>query len=78
MSDVIEVKVGQVWEDWDIRHRESPGRRRIKILEIKDGKAIVQHPSGQGTKTRIRLDRLKPTSTGYKLIEDVPAAAAGA
>lgn len=73
MENKIEVKVGQVWEDWDIRHRDAPGRRRIKVIEIKDGKAIVQHPSGQGTKTRIRLDRFKPTSTGYKLVEDVPA-----
>ena len=73
MGEKVEVKVGQVWEDWDIRTRVSGPRRRIKIMEIKDGRATVQHPSGTGTKTKIRVDRFKPTTTGYKLVEDVPA-----
>lgn len=68
--DKIEVKVGQVWEDWDIRTRDSGPRRRLKILEIKDGRATVQHPSGNGSKTKIRLDRFRPTATGYKLVSE--------
>lgn len=68
--DKIEVKVGQIWEDWDSRSRDSGYRRKIQILEIVDGKAIVQHPSGHGSKTKIRLDRFRPTSTGYKLVSE--------
>jgi len=66
----IEVKVGQVWEDWDSRSRAAGLRRKLKVLEIVDGKALVQHPSGQGNKTRIRLDRFRPTANGYKLISE--------
>jgi hypothetical protein len=68
----VEVKVGQVWEDWDSRYRNGDApRRRIKVLEIKDGRARVQSPSGQGARTWIRLDRFRPTASGYKLVEDV-------
>ena len=70
----VEVKVGQVWEDYDSRYRSGEhARRRVKILEIKDGRALVQHPSGTGRKTKIRVNRFRPTATGYKLIEDVTA-----
>lgn len=64
----MNVKVGQIWEDNDSRNTY---HRQIKVLEIVDGKAIVQHPRGLGSKTRIRLDRFKPTSTGYRLVQDV-------
>ena len=66
----IEVKVGQVWEDWDSRSRAAGLRRKLKVLEIVDGKALVQHPSGRGNKTRIRLDRFRPTANGYKLVSE--------
>lgn len=65
----IKVKVGQVWEDNDPRQNS---RRRLKVLAIEGMKAVVQHPSGHGQKTRIRLDRFKPTNTGYKLVTEVP------
>lgn len=65
----VEVKVGQVWMDNDPRHNY---KRLLKVLAIENGKAIVQHPRGLGSKTRIRLDRFKPTTTGYKLVDDVP------
>lgn len=72
MIEKVEVKIGQVWEDWDSRYRESgTPRRRIKVIEIKDGRARVQSPSGLGARTWIRLDRFRPTATGYKLVEDV-------
>lgn len=67
MIEKIEVKIGQVWQDWDIRFRDTHARR-IKIVEIVGEKAICQHPSGLGSKTKIKLSRFKPNSTGYKLI----------
>lgn len=70
----VEVKVGQVWEDNDPRQKkEGIAIRRIKVLEIKDGRARVQSPSGLGARTWIRLNRFRPTASGYKLVEDVPA-----
>lgn len=69
--DTVEVKVGQVWEDNDPRQKkEGVAVRRIKVLEIVDGKALCQHPSGLGRKTKIRLDRFRPTASGYKLISE--------
>lgn len=64
----IKVRVGQVWEDNDPRQL---ARRQLKVLEIVGDRATVQHPSGRGNKTRIRLDRFRPTSTGYSLVKDV-------
>lgn len=81
MSDQVEVKVGQVWEDTDKRSKG----RRIKVFEVKDGYAFCQGVSGRdpsvnngfvakaAKKVRIRLDRFRPGSTGYKLSEDVQA-----
>lgn len=67
----VEVKVGQTWTDNDPRHtKEGIPPRTIKVLEIVDGKALCQHPSGLGRKTKIRLDRFRPTATGYKLVGD--------
>lgn len=67
--DKIEVKVGQVWEDWDIRFRNTH-HRLIKVIEIIGDKAVVQSPSGLGAKNKIKLSRFKPNSTGYKLVSE--------
>ena len=76
MSDTVKVEPGQVWADND---RRSTGRR-IKVLEVHremadgtpfaNGYAIVQDASGRGRKTTIRLDRFRPTSSGYRLVEN--------
>lgn len=63
----IKVEVGQTWEDNDSRMTY---RRRLKVLEIVGDKAIVQHPSGLGSKTKIRLDRFRPTANGYKFVPE--------
>ena len=60
----IKVEVGQIWIDNDPRHDY---KRRLKVLEIIGDKATVQHPDGLGARTKIRLDRFRPTSTGYRL-----------
>lgn len=62
------VKVGQVWEDWDIRNRAGHVyRRRFTIVAVGTTHATVQGV----TRTRIHLDRFKPNSTGYRLVRDV-------
>lgn len=72
----VRVEVGQVWADNDPR---SQGRTLI-VKEI-DGMHAVCVPlkgrdpevnngfvSTPAKRVRIRLDRFKPTSTGYKLV----------
>lgn len=78
------VRVGQVWQDNDKR---SYGRklRVVEIdkthatveLVTQRGRAWSGLAPGEpprvqsGRRTRIRLDRFRPTSTGYRLIQDV-------
>lgn len=59
---MAEVKVGQVWVDNDPRHTD---HRNLEVLSIKGKYATCK--SGVGRKSKIRLDRFKPTSTGYRL-----------
>lgn len=65
--------VGQVWQDNDPRGYG----RKLRIVEISDTHAIVElvtarsvgHQQAKpGRRTRIRLDRFRPTSTGYRYI----------
>lgn len=65
----IKVKVGQWWRDNDPRHSDARG---VKVLKIVGDKALVQNQGGTGRKTKIKLARFKPTTTGYKLVRDVP------
>ncbi len=63
-----DVKINDIWQDLDPR---KPGRR-IKVLWIGDGHALVQNAIGTGARTKVRLDRMKPNGTGkrgYKLVE---------
>lgn len=72
------VRVGQVWADNDPRCHG----RRVRVVEVTDTHAIVEvHHTSHGAyrhakpgrATRIRLDRFRPTSTGYVLVQDAPA-----
>ncbi|MGX1129938.1 hypothetical protein RKD49_002128 [Streptomyces glaucescens] len=64
--------VGQIWQDNDPR---SDGRR-LRIVEIDGTHAVCEEAprpgrNGQakpGRRTRIRLDRFRPTSTGYRYV----------
>lgn len=70
------VKVGQVWQDCDVR---SPRRfLKIKQVVLADGVAIVARVSAGGgaiwgkySPRPIKLTRFKPTHTGYRLVKDV-------
>lgn len=61
-----EVKVGQVWIDNDKRM----SNREIRIVRIEGGHAIGQIVLAPNRHTRIRLDRFRPISTGYRLKEN--------
>lgn len=74
MTDTPTPAPGQIWQDNDPR---SYGRK-VRIIEITDTQAVVElHQPRQpvssakpGRRTRIRLDRFKPTSTGYRYLND--------
>jgi hypothetical protein len=59
------VRRGQVWVDQDPR---SDGRQVI-VMSVGDTHAVVKNVA----KTRVRLTRFRPTSTGYRLLKDVPS-----
>ncbi len=71
-----EIHVGSIWADNDPRC----GGRTVKIVAIEMWdvhRAICEvrtNPDGKppvtGRVVRIKVDRLHPTSTGYRLIED--------
>jgi hypothetical protein len=76
VSQPITVRPGQIWADNDKR---SEGRH-IRVLEVDDTHATVVQVDIRGMvdsrtrqrQTRIRLDRFRPTSTGYRLVQDAP------
>lgn len=57
------VRIGQIWADNDKR---SAGRR-VEVVAVDEKHATVKAAGGKRL-TRIRLDRFKPTSTGYTLV----------
>lgn len=69
------VRVGQVWQDADPRAEG----RRLRVVEVGATHAAVELVAPRepvsnarpGRRTRIRLDRFRPTSTGYRLVKDV-------
>jgi hypothetical protein len=72
MSAFPEVRVGQVWADNDSR---SSGRTlRVDAVDVRYAYCTVLtagEPGGRtGRHTRIALERMRPTSTGYRLVGD--------
>lgn len=72
MTDTPTPAVGQIWQDNDPRAYG----RKLRIVELGDTHAIVElHEARQpvssarpGRRTRIRLDRFRPTGTGYRYV----------
>ncbi|MBD0743522.1 hypothetical protein [Streptomyces sp. CBMA152] len=73
MPETPTPAVGQVWQDNDPR---SLGRR-VRIVEVDATHALVELAVPRGTghlhakpgrRTRIRLNRFRPTSTGYRYV----------
>ncbi|MFY1677369.1 DUF6354 family protein [Streptomyces sp. WMMC905] len=69
-----DVRVGQVWADNDKR---SEGRTvRVDEVDVRYTYCTVltsATPGGRtGQRTRIALERMRPTSTGYQLLDGTP------
>lgn len=73
MSETPTVRVGQVWADCD---RRCTGRT-VTVLRLTtkrhQGRAVpaAEVRDSRGNTTVIRVDRFRPTSTGYRLVKDV-------
>jgi hypothetical protein len=78
-----DVQVGQVWLDYDarLRRRLWGVQRLVRVVEIVDvdgmtwpyAKVVTSLDGGKNwgsRQTRIRIRRFRPTSTGYKLVEE--------
>lgn len=67
------ARLRQIWADVDPRM----DGRRFELVEITDthavGAILRSDSSHSSRRTRIRLDRLKPGPTGYRLVRDAPA-----
>jgi hypothetical protein len=65
MIEYVEPKVGQVWEDCDKRHEG----RQLKIVYI--GVIWVSAKDLKtGRRSTILRRRLRPNSTGYRIVEE--------
>ncbi|KOU17048.1 MULTISPECIES: hypothetical protein [Streptomyces] len=73
MTEQPAPAINQIWQDNDKRGYG----RRVRIVELNATHATVELvvPRGAGhngakpgRRTRIRLDRLRPTSTGYRYV----------
>lgn len=67
----IKVKAGQVWKDLDKRQN---GKRYVKVLEVRDGKAVAVLCSKSGIvitfrQTRISIARMHKHASGYELVQ---------
>lgn len=63
-SRTSEVRLGQIWEDCDKRQHG----RRLAVKDVDETHAYLGAPNGRVTK--VRLDRMRPTSTGFRLVFD--------
>jgi hypothetical protein len=72
----VMVKIGQVWEDCDRRTR-GKNPRLLTVVAIETDGQMVKVKSSRGPTTWIKASRLKPGSTGYKLVKDVEPVATG-
>lgn len=76
MTDTPTPAAGQIWQDNDPR---SHGRK-LRIIKIDETHAVVElhqprlpvSSAKPGRRTRIRLDRFRPTSTGYRYVGNQP------
>jgi hypothetical protein len=75
VSEKIEVKPGQVWQDCDKRLRGERTLRVLRILKRAAGPDMAEcdvfyrgEPFRRGLTTLIALRRFRTNSTGYRLL----------
>jgi hypothetical protein len=74
MTEQQAAQPGQIWADNDKRAKG----RTIQVISIEDGYALTKVVTMRGNDvlptvkapTRIRLDRFRPTASGYRLVRN--------
>ena len=66
----MNIKIGQIWKDYDIRFRNLKPRL-LKIIGFPNDLMIQVENIDTGRKTIISKHRMKPNSTGYILMEEM-------
>lgn len=70
--DGVEIRVGQVWVDMDKRHVKE--RRLTVVTLLPQQNMVVMSSTTEGEErsrnVTIRVDRLRPGSTGYRRVVD--------
>ncbi len=66
----MDIKIGQTWQDWDIRFRNQTPRL-LKVITFPNDLMVQVQNIDTGRKTIISKHRMKPNATGYILINDV-------
>ncbi|MEU2106451.1 hypothetical protein [Nocardia sp. NPDC019255] len=71
------IRVGQVWADNDPRCQ---GRRTLRVVALQSTRipyAVCEiltgwngNPPERKRRTRLQVDRMHPTSTGYRLVSE--------
>ncbi len=88
MPDLPDVRPGQVWadNDWrqagrtlrvvDLVHDSLRGGELTAVLEVlTDRSPTRNYPAGLsqvGKRVRVRVRRMRPTSTGFRLLTEAP------
>lgn len=54
----------------DAHSRALPARAEVALCTASG--RVIRTLAGKETRTKIRLDRFKPTANGYRLIQDAP------
>lgn len=66
----MEIKIGQIWKDYDVRIRKMESRL-LKVIGFPNDLIVQVENINTGRKTIISKHRMKPNSTGYILVEDI-------
>jgi len=67
----MNLKMGQIWQDWDIRFRNHLKPRLLKVINFPNDLMVQVQNIDTGRKTIISKHRMKPNATGYKLVENI-------
>lgn len=70
---VIDIEVGQLWADNDKRSRDRGDRQRLRVLAVGVARCKLENEE-TGNRTWVLKSRMKPTSTGYRLVALAPGA----
>jgi hypothetical protein len=58
-----DVRVGDLWDDCDPR---TP--RRLEVMSLRPGHVVLRNVK-TGKRTTVQIQRMRPTSTGYRLAQ---------